>query len=88
MRLKDRHQRKFDVTFKIENNKSGDELKDPLRERVNEIRGVENFKLKLEEKDGVDIDGTEVAVISFWRLNNENLFRCIHSIEAPNPMKR
>ena len=61
-----------------------------LRENVNEVDGVEIFKLKDEGEppEEIEIKDCEEAVISFWRLNSENLFRCVHQFTKPNPMKR
>ena len=31
---------------------------------------------------------SEVAIIGFWSLTEQGIFRCKHSFAVPNPMKR
>ena len=51
------------------------------------IKSVEYAKCEL-VTDQVDKEESEVAIIGFWNLKDNGVFRCVHSFVVPNPMKR
>ena len=51
------------------------------------IKNVEYAVLELNDAEE-SITDLEIAIIGFWNLNSEGVFRCMQSFEVPNPMKR
>ena len=59
-------------------------------EEVDAVVGIQNSEFaKLEiDEDHEDFSNNEVAIIGFWSLTEQGVFRCAHSFTVPNPMKR
>ena len=63
--------------------------KDPEKESVDDVEGITSIKLSpFKPPEDEKILTTEEAIISFWRINEENSFRCMSSYNVPNPIKR
>jgi hypothetical protein len=66
-------------------------LYEDLNEAVDEVDGIENdeyARLKYVPDNAESCDQSEVAVIGFWKLTTNQVFRCYHFFYVPNPMKR
>ena len=59
-------------------------------EEVDAVIGIQNTEFAKLEKDeeAEDLTDREVAIIGFWSLTEQGVFRCAHSFTVPNPMKR
>ena len=68
-----------------------DELNAPARlmEEVNVLTGIKSYEFaELKEESGhEEVTDSEIAIIGFWSLK-DGVFRCVHSVIVPNPMKR
>jgi len=51
------------------------------------IKSVEYAKCEL-VTDQIEKEEVEIAIIGFWNLKENGVFRCVHSFTVPNPMKR
>jgi hypothetical protein len=71
----------------------GDKLYDPssLMEEVDPIVGIKSVEYaqchRNEERNVIKED-SEFAIIGYWQLKDNGVFRCVHSFTVPNPMKR
>ena len=69
-----------------------DALNAPARliEEVDAIVGIKHLEFaKLDENEEEDDSSDrEIAIIGFWSLTNQGVFRCHQSFNVPNPMKR
>ena len=66
-------------------------LYEDLNEAVDEVDGIENdeyARLKYVADNAESCDQSEIAVIGFWKLTNNQVFRCYHFFYVPNPMMR
>lgn len=63
-----------------------------LREEVDAIMGVMHDEYavldRVTSKSEHLSEASEIAIIGFWKLKETGVFRCVHSFEIPNPMKR
>ena len=61
-----------------------------LIEDVDVVTGIQNAEYAEFEKDREreENEAVEIAIIGFWRMKEEGVFRCIQSFTVPNPMKR
>jgi len=66
-------------------------LYEDLLEQVDEVDGIENeeyARLKYVPDNAESCDARDVAVIGFWKLTDDSVFRCYHFFYVPNPMMR
>ena len=63
-----------------------------MKEEVDPVTGINNEEYaRLNKNEEIEEDAKqpeEIAIIGFWKLKEDGVFRCIHSFEVPNPMKR
>ena len=59
-------------------------------EKVEELEGIKSDEFKKIRPfiNPEAVDDPEIAIIGFWNLTKNHVFRCYHYFLVPNPMKR